>query len=551
MILILTVIHSEVIKMQSQQKIPLLGLMTTLLIGLTSQSSAAFTITPSQPFYDIFNLSSGASKFYKRESTYQAKNLKITSQLSPIYVEELSLGGTQEFLQRLNSEFGSSKGWSYETGQNLNGSFDIEYYYACTVRQPCGGDLLNPRNGGRFSPINNGFGSAFQLRYIPGQGDPTSSADTLHWIQWVTNTGTDGSQDVIDIGAHTETPFYDATGAANEEYFVDRPYRYALENNNWTAQLYLVEQKDPINNPGKVTIYNGVKWGWSNQIEQNQDFCPAPGSKTVSKNDCLSQIDIGFLFDTTGSMGSSIGAAQSAANDILNQLEALGVDYRIAVADYKDFPEQDGYPYRAILPFSSEKTAITDAINSLSYNISGGGDWAESAYSGLIRTMHTEGLGSWRDEAKKSVIILTDAPPHDPEPHTGYTLKDVVDAAYAMGSPDYSENQNILLSSYPVKPVSIYSIISGGSSEPFYYFSKISDQTGGKTYRTSSSEDIVNALLDITGNIIRDETPQSVPENPQSVPEPSPVMGLWSMILAGFGLCRLRRKKQIISSDSL
>jgi hypothetical protein len=59
--------------MQSQQKIPLLGLMTTLLIGVTSQSSAAFTITPSRPFYDIFNLSSGARHHRAKRGKLYAK----------------------------------------------------------------------------------------------------------------------------------------------------------------------------------------------------------------------------------------------------------------------------------------------------------------------------------------------------------------------------------------------------------------------------------------------------------------------------------------------
>ncbi len=106
-------------------------------------------------------------------------------------------------------------------------------------------------------------------------------------------------------------------------------------------------------------------------------------------------------------MRSSIASVQTAAKDILNQLDTSGADYRIAVADYKDFPEQSGYPYRADLPFSTDKTAITNSINSLSNDIGGGGDTPEAAYSGLIRTINTEGLGSWRDKAKRSVVILT------------------------------------------------------------------------------------------------------------------------------------------------
>lgn len=222
----------------------------------------------------------------------------------------------------------------------------------------------------------------------------------------------------------------------------------------------------------------------------------------------------------------------------------MGADFRISVADYKDFSEEDGYPYQAVLPFTSDTTAITSAINSLSRSIYGGGDRPESAYSGLIRTMHTEGLGSWREDAKRSVIIMTDAPPHDPEPHTGYTSRNVVDAAYAMGV-----SRNIfdadIEESY-IEPVSIYSIISGGNSQAVYYFSNISKQTGGKLYTTNSANDIAKALLDITNDVtdtINDETIYD--ETLQSVPEPSTVVGLWIMLIAGLGLSRFKHKKQV------
>ncbi|MBE9006801.1 VWA domain-containing protein [Fortiea sp. LEGE XX443] len=292
-------------------------------------------------------------------------------------------------------------------------------------------------------------------------------------------------------------------------------------------------------------IYDGISWGWRNQTKRRrQDQCTVQYiSDNGSNSDCF-KIDLEFLFDTTGSMGSSIGAVQTAATDILNQLEALGVDYRIAIADYKDFPEQYGYPYRAVLPFSTDKTAIINSINSLSGDIWGGGDTPESAYSGLIRTINTEGLGSWRDNAKRAVVIMTDAPPHDPEPHTGYTSKDVVDAAYAMG---ISRNlYNTIIANDAVDPVSIYSIIVGGDSSATYYLSKISKQTGGKLYQTSSSSDIVNALFDITGDVT-DTTYDDIidDENPQSVPEPSSITGLLAVILAGLSLSRSKHKKQV------
>ncbi|MBV6627614.1 MAG: hypothetical protein KI793_32600 [Rivularia sp. (in: Bacteria)] len=272
----------------------LVGLITTLLIGFTNQSAIAVNLTPSRAAWDIFNVGSGASQFYKREAKYKFSEFEGKTELVPIYVQELPLGGTSGFLQKLESTYGSSQGWSYEVGENLNGIFDIEYYYACGVKTNCGGDLTDPINSVKFAPRRGGVGASFQLRYIPGQGDPNPNDSTLHWIQWVVSdgfSGYGGYSNIIDTGTHLGSPFYDITGAANEEYFVDRPY-VGADNGYWLAETYLVEQKDPVNNPGKITIYNGVQWGWKNKITRDEDppVCPAPKSNkavSVNSDDCI------------------------------------------------------------------------------------------------------------------------------------------------------------------------------------------------------------------------------------------------------------------------
>ena len=113
-------------------------------------------------------------------------------------------------------------------------------------------------------------------------------------------------------------------------------------------------------------------------------------------------------------------------------------------------------------------------------------------------------------------------------------------AAYAKGVFFNRENWNEITANAGVDPVSIYSIIPGGDYSAVSYFSKISEQTGGKLYTTNSSVDIANALLDITGDITH-----TTDETPESVPEPSPVMGLWTVVFAGLGLSRLKRKKPV------
>jgi hypothetical protein len=244
--------------MQSR-KSSLVALLTTFLVGLTTQSAVGFTITPQPNFFNKLLRSGGASIRYKPIDVYDTGVIKGMTFLDPTYVEELKLGGTQDFLQKLKQEFGQEQGWSYEIGQNLNGRFDIEYYYACGYEKDCGGDLLNPLTGEIFTSRNDGVGAGFQLRYYPGEGDPTPDLNALHWIQRVTSLY-ERYEDIIDKGPQNENPFYDTLGAADEEYFVDRPYDAPRPKNFFEAQLYLVEQK--------ITIYNGVKWGWKHKISK-------------------------------------------------------------------------------------------------------------------------------------------------------------------------------------------------------------------------------------------------------------------------------------------
>jgi len=195
-------------------------------------------------------------------------------------------------------------------------------------------------------------------------------------------------------------------------------------------------------------------------------------------------LDLIFVIDTTGSMWDDIANVKAAAADIVNSIDSQISDYRVALVDYRDFPiypygGAGDYPYHVILPFSTDKSAIVNAIQSLS--LGWGADWQESVYSALIRAINTENLGSWRNGITKVVIVMGDAPPHDPEPITGYTEQSVVNAALA------------------VDPAIIYSIVIGGDPTTYGYFSALSEQTGGSVFTAPTAQTVVDALLDAIG----------------------------------------------------
>jgi len=202
-----------------------------------------------------------------------------------------------------------------------------------------------------------------------------------------------------------------------------------------------------------------------------------------------SGLDLIFTIDVTGSMWDDIDAVKASATEIVNEISNKVADWRIAVVDFQDFPvypygcEPGDYwnpagdwPYRAILPFSTDKTAIINAINSLQPLC--GWDWPESIYSALIRSINTEGLGEWRKGVKKVVILMTDSYPHDPEPFTGYTMANVKSASES------------------VDPAAIYPVFIGWDSIAQAYAEQIAEQTGGKVFYAPTASDVVDAILE-------------------------------------------------------
>ena len=213
------------------------------------------------------------------------------------------------------------------------------------------------------------------------------------------------------------------------------------------------------------------------------------------------KLDLIFLIDTTGSMGDDIENVKSSAHEIVDTLDLKGYDYRVAIADYKDYPccGYGGwldYVYKLDLPFKNKdnKEDIISAIYSLS--ASGGADWRESVYSALVKAMKDENKDlnnadnyGWRKGVTKAIILMGDAPPHDPEPwFLGYSLDDV---SY------WSEN---------IDPVIVYSIAVGSDPTTYASFSEISEKTGGKVYTSPTASDIVDAIIEAIGDIGESET---------------------------------------------
>jgi len=264
----------ELRKMRLRQYL-LVGFTSALTVMLTGQASFAFNIIPPQP---------GATSNWRPISRYLIDDLEGRTEVdTTLWTQPIPRGGTLPFFAALHLwAFSSQKGilgWDFQSAQQeLQGSFEIVNYLACGYSVLCG--IENP---GEREPRDNGVGSTFYLKYHPAPTDPQpgQKGKQLHWIQMVRANYGEGIPGLIphipfiDNGFRSDDPYYDTTGMAGESFFMDRPYAptepAAKRNNYFDAELYLVEEiLRPATEPRQVTIYNGIRWGWSNKIIRPQ-----------------------------------------------------------------------------------------------------------------------------------------------------------------------------------------------------------------------------------------------------------------------------------------
>ncbi len=258
---------------------------------------------------------------------------------------------------------------------------------------------------------------------------------------------------------------------------------------------------------GSVTeVNNSIIWG--NMANDGSQIAvgsgdagyPLPSSVNVTYSDihipeqaAVQALDVVICIDTTGSMSYALDSVKNAAADIVAKIAGNTSDYRIAVVDYRDFPIAPygapgiDYPYHDDSRFTSNSAALQTAIQAIT--LGAGGDREESVYSALMHCIDGSSLGGWRTtNTKKLIILMGDAPPHDPEPTTSYRLEDVVTAA---------TNKNI----------NIFSILTGsGVGEPTatYYFRNLADDTGGIMFETpdgSRASDAVMQAIDLATRV--------------------------------------------------
>jgi hypothetical protein len=118
-------------------------------------------------------------------------------------------------------------------------------------------------------------------------------------------------------------------------------------------------------------------------------------------------LDVMFMFDTSGSMGSAISQARTAANAVLTGLAGYG-DLYSGVGYYSEPGPGPGQPAAIVQDLSGSAATTTASINTGIYVGLGGtgGDFPEEG----IQTLTAIATGaSWRPGSSRFIIALGDA----------------------------------------------------------------------------------------------------------------------------------------------
>jgi hypothetical protein len=177
----------------------------------------------------------------------------------------------------------------------------------------------------------------------------------------------------------------------------------------------------------------------------------------------------------------------------LDDLSANYTDVRIAVVEYRDYPADPyGWPTdyitRVRTPFTRDLTSVRSAINNI--YASGGKDESEAVFSALMRTLLGSEIGGWRPNAERRIVLMGDAPGHNPEPFPGgFSYNDVASSITAM--------QN---------PVAIHVLYIGGSEEAQQQFQALAALSAGSTRQAATAIDVPAAVAGLIDEFT--ETPR-------------------------------------------
>jgi hypothetical protein len=197
-----------------------------------------------------------------------------------------------------------------------------------------------------------------------------------------------------------------------------------------------------------------------------------------AESDPLTHLDVAFIVDTTGSMGSFIDAARQHMVAMLGRLTgdaATPVDLRAALVEYRDHPPQEMSFVTREYGFTCELPEVQKVVARLKPD--GGGDTPEAVLDGLCSSCRKL---EWRPHSRRTAILIGDAEPHGwrgQGPHGKCACGETIDSTTAA-----LEQHRIVL----------YTLgLTASVDAPFTWLARA---TGGSYFAAHRGQDAMSAL---------------------------------------------------------
>lgn len=194
--------------------------------------------------------------------------------------------------------------------------------------------------------------------------------------------------------------------------------------------------------------------------------------------------DVVFAIDTTGSMQPYIGQAVATAEAVASATLARSPNSRVSLVEYRD--HGDEFVSRTVVPFTTNFSDLTVGLTALYAD--GGGDFPEAVFSGIVEGINQD----WRAGVARSIIVIGDAPAHDPEPVTGYTGA-IISGFLAAGSAQAGPMLRSAAAAEPTvqAPISLYVASAEGQLDGL---APIAEASGGRVLAMDNVDDLEDAI---------------------------------------------------------
>ena len=285
------------------------------------------------------------------------------------------------------------------------------------------------------------------------------------------NANNDGSRHTVHYVSSIRSDF--AGHEPNPSTATRNDYRWL--NEFWETQGRLGDS-------GKTEAslsFDMMEWYHPNKIghqKMSEALDRTINSATFTRDRGIANIptDVAIVIDTSGTMKEDPESIHTMVTGIMNKYTTSNRNVRFGLITYSGLPIIAPAAWWGERPSTrSELTSDIAAVEKAFQGIrgTGGGDTPEAAYSAYMKAFEL----NWRPGAQKQVILISDAPPIDPEPITGYTKADVEKKAYELD------------------PVEIYAFDTNGWLET-PELADLTTRTGGQIVKVNNPQTAPDAI---------------------------------------------------------